>query len=58
MFDTDVVSRGEPDPILRTERCSIWNDQAIGIQWLFEGIPILSGKDRQGAVFVEAEHFQ
>jgi dTDP-4-dehydrorhamnose 3,5-epimerase len=39
------------------ERCIVWNDPAIGIQWPIEGTPVLSGKDRQGKSLVEAEHF-
>jgi len=26
------------------ERCIVWNDQVIGIQWLVEGDPVLSAK--------------
>ena len=37
------------------ERCIIWDDPAIGIKWPFEGVPILSGKDRQGVVLDRAE---
>jgi dTDP-4-dehydrorhamnose 3,5-epimerase len=39
------------------ERCIAWNDPTIGIQWPIEGMPVLSGKDRQGKSLVEAEHF-
>ncbi|MCP9439468.1 MAG: dTDP-4-dehydrorhamnose 3,5-epimerase [Nitrospira sp.] len=39
------------------ERCLIWNDPTIGIRWPFDGEPILSGKDRQGVTFEQAEYF-
>ncbi|MDH5642517.1 MAG: dTDP-4-dehydrorhamnose 3,5-epimerase [Nitrospira sp.] len=39
------------------ERCLIWNDPAIGIQWPFDGAPVLSGKDRQGVTLDRAECF-
>lgn len=40
------------------ERCIMWNDPTIGIQWPFDGAPILSGKDRQGTTFDRAEWFE
>ncbi|MBM4126984.1 MAG: dTDP-4-dehydrorhamnose 3,5-epimerase [Nitrospira sp.] len=40
------------------ERCIIWEDPTIGIKWPFEGTPVLSGKDRQGARFDQAECFK
>jgi dTDP-4-dehydrorhamnose 3,5-epimerase len=39
------------------ERCIVWNDPAIGIQWPIECAPVLSVKDRQGTSLAEAEHF-
>lgn len=30
------------------ERCIIWNDPDIGIEWKIEGEPLLSGKDKIG----------
>jgi len=30
------------------ERCILWNDPAIGIQWPLEGEPLLSEKDKTG----------
>jgi dTDP-4-dehydrorhamnose 3,5-epimerase len=39
------------------ERCIIWNDATIGIEWPFAGEPILSAKDMQGVPFLEAEVF-
>ena len=40
------------------ERCIIWDDPTIGIKWPFDGLPILSGKDRQGVTFDRAEYFE
>ncbi|MBM4126987.1 MAG: dTDP-4-keto-6-deoxy-D-glucose epimerase [Nitrospira sp.] len=40
------------------ERCIIWEDPTIGINRPFEGIPVISGKDRQGTRFVQAECFK
>ncbi|MDH5668394.1 MAG: dTDP-4-dehydrorhamnose 3,5-epimerase [Nitrospira sp.] len=39
------------------ERCIIWNDPTIGIQWAFDGLPVLSGKDEQGVTLDRAECF-
>jgi dTDP-4-dehydrorhamnose 3,5-epimerase len=39
------------------ERCIVWNDQTIGIQWPFTEDPVLSPKDQQGKSLAEAEYF-
>jgi len=40
------------------ERCILWNDPAINIQWPVEGeLPILSTKDLKGKLLKEAEVF-
>lgn len=39
------------------ERCIIWNDRDLGIPWPVNGDPILSGKDRAGLPFRQAEVF-
>jgi dTDP-4-dehydrorhamnose 3,5-epimerase len=40
------------------ERCILWNDPDIGIDWPLEGItPILSEKDRAGQTLAAAEVF-
>ena len=40
------------------ERCILWNDPAIGIEWPVEGEPpILSAKDALGKLLSEAETF-
>jgi len=40
------------------ERCIIWNDPDIGIDWPIADSPILSGKDAAGARFREAEVYE
>ncbi len=37
------------------ERCIIWNDPELGIDWPLEIEPILSGKDAKGAFLRDAE---
>lgn len=39
------------------ERCIVWNDPTLGIDWPIEGRPILSLKDADGASFTQAELF-
>jgi dTDP-4-dehydrorhamnose 3,5-epimerase len=39
------------------ERCIIWNDATIGIQWPLPSPPILSAKDQQGLALADAEVF-
>lgn len=40
------------------ERCVIWNDADLGIEWPMEGEPVLSAKDQQGAAFARADTFE
>jgi len=39
------------------ERCILWNDPAIGIDWALQGTPMLSGKDQAGSSLANAEVF-
>lgn len=39
------------------ERCIVWNDTSLAINWPIHGEPVLSGKDAQGAAFKKAEVF-
>ena len=41
------------------ERCIAWNDPTLAIAWpALDGVPVLSGKDANGRLFVEAEVFE
>ena len=39
------------------ERCIMWNDPDIGIEWPLNGDPIMSEKDKHGTPLKEAELF-
>lgn len=39
------------------ERCILWNDSKIGVDWIIEKAPLLSDKDKKGASFKDAEVF-
>jgi len=39
------------------ERCLIWNDPGVGIDWPLSGEPVLAAKDRAGLRLNEAETF-
>lgn len=39
------------------ERSIRWNDPALGINWRLQSEPLVSGKDAQGKLLKEAEHF-
>ena len=39
------------------ERCLIWNDPEVGIDWPLECEPVLSAKDQSGLSFAKAEVF-
>jgi dTDP-4-dehydrorhamnose 3,5-epimerase len=39
------------------ERCIAWNDPVLGIDWMLNGAPVLSEKDRLGLRLSEAEVF-
>jgi len=39
------------------ERCIQWNDRDIGIQWPYDGVPVLSTKDAKGVPLRDAEIF-
>jgi dTDP-4-dehydrorhamnose 3,5-epimerase len=40
------------------ERCILWNDLDLGIDWPIENPPTLSAKDQAGKLFKDAEVFQ
>ena len=37
------------------ERCIVWNDKTLAINWPISGSPVLSEKDARGATFAAAE---
>lgn len=42
----------------KAERCIVWNDPTLAIEWPLDGaVPLVSGKDQDGAKFVDAEVF-
>lgn len=40
-----------------SERCILWNDPAIGINWPLNSAPILSDKDKAGQLLINATVF-
>lgn len=40
------------------ERTLLWNDPTVGIDWPFEGAPLLAAKDAAGALLQDAERFE
>ncbi len=41
----------------QAERCLLWNDPAIGIEWPIAGSPLLSEKDGRGQLLADADVF-
>jgi dTDP-4-dehydrorhamnose 3,5-epimerase len=39
------------------ERCVLWNDSEVGIDWPLTGEPLVSDKDRRGVALKVAETF-
>ena len=37
------------------ERCLLWNDPTVGVDWHFEGEPLLSAKDAEGLPLAQCE---
>ena len=40
-----------------SERCIVWNDEAIGIKWENTGEPVLSDRDQFGKPLAQSEIF-
>lgn len=41
----------------RHERCIVWNDPTLAIEWPLQEEPVLSAKDAEGELFLKAEMF-
>jgi dTDP-4-dehydrorhamnose 3,5-epimerase len=54
---TEFVYKATAYYAARSERCILWNDPRIGIEWGIER-PILSDKDKVGRLLSEAEIFE
>lgn len=56
--ETEVLYKASDYYAPEWERCLLWNDPAIGIQWPLQAeSPILSAKDSMGKLLAEAETF-
>jgi dTDP-4-dehydrorhamnose 3,5-epimerase len=53
----DVLYKASDYYAPEQERCLIWNDPEVGIEWPLEGAPLLSEKDRHGLTLQRAETF-
>jgi dTDP-4-dehydrorhamnose 3,5-epimerase len=42
----------------RHERCIVWNDPTLAIKWPLQEEPVLSAKDAEGELFLQAEVFE
>jgi dTDP-4-dehydrorhamnose 3,5-epimerase len=54
----DVVHKATDYYAPEHERCLIWNDPAVGIEWPAAEEPVLSAKDRAGLPLDRVEAFQ
>jgi dTDP-4-dehydrorhamnose 3,5-epimerase len=55
--NTEVLYKTTDYWMPRHERCILWNDPAIGIDWGLAGTPVLSDKDLAGKTLNDAELF-
>ena len=53
----DVLYKATDYYAPESERCLIWNDPKVGINWPLVGEPVLSPKDQAGLSLVQAEVF-
>ena len=53
----DVLYEASDYYASRHERCVLWSDPGIGIDWPCTGEPVLTAKDRAGVPLQEAETF-
>jgi len=53
----EFVDKTTDDYAPEHERCIIWNDPDLSIDWPLKGEPVLSAKDAKGVLFKDAEVF-
>jgi len=56
--DTEVLYKTTDYYAPEHERCVLWNDPDIGIDWPLEGAPTVSPKDAKGVAFKNAETYE
>jgi dTDP-4-dehydrorhamnose 3,5-epimerase len=56
--DTDVLYKTTDYYAPEHERCVLWNDPDIGIDWPFDGAPTVSPKDARGVALKDAEAYE
>jgi dTDP-4-dehydrorhamnose 3,5-epimerase len=55
--EADVLYKATDFYAPQHERCLIWNDPEVGIDWPLSGEPVLAAKDRAGLRLNEADTF-
>ena len=54
----EIIYKTTEEYAPKYERCIIWNDQQLNINWRLKGVkPILSDKDKKGLLFNNSEIF-
>ena len=53
----EIIYKTTEEYALQYERCIIWNDPKLNIDWGLKGEPILSNKDKKGELINNAEIF-
>lgn len=56
--DTEVLYKTTDYYAPEHERCVLWNDPDIGIDWPLEGAPTISPKDAKGVALKDAEAYE
>jgi len=53
----EIIYKTTEEYALQYERCIIWNDPKLNIDWGLKGVPILSNKDKKGELINNSEIF-